>query len=117
MRRMSVMTTLAAIVFATPAFAQAPGGNGGAGQLLFFGQLAAVFAIMYFLLIRPQQKKQDDIKKMQAALKKGDRVVTQAGIIGTIANVTEDVVLLKVDGENKLEMLRSAILGPAPERK
>jgi preprotein translocase subunit YajC len=103
---------------ASPALAQAPGGVGGStGQLLFFGQLAAVFAIMYFLLIRPQQKKQDEIKKMQAALKKGDRVLTQGGILGTVAHVGEDTVLVKVDGETKLEFQRAAVVGIVAEKK
>lgn len=117
----AVTATLAAffaLSTAAPAFAQAPsGGGGGAGQLLFFGQLIAVFAIMYFLLIRPQQQKQNAIKKMQSALKKGDRVITQAGILGTVARVNDDTIVLKVGGDNELEFLRASVIGLQPEKK
>ncbi len=114
----TVLATIAtSLTVAVPAFAQTPAGGGGTGQLLFFGQLIAVFAIMYFLLIRPQQKKADDMKKMQAALKQGDRVITQAGILGTISRVSDDTVVLKVDGETKLEFVRSAVIGLAAEKK
>jgi preprotein translocase subunit YajC len=112
-----------ALAAAAPALAQqggapAPAAAAGPGpQLLFFGQLLLVFVIMYFLLIRPQQKRQQDIKKMQEALKKGDRVVTQAGILGTVANVNGDTVLLKVADEVKIEFQKSAVVGMVAEKK
>ncbi len=75
-------------MIAAPAFAQAAGG--GAGAFGSFVPLILIFAIMYFLLIRPQQKKAKDHKKMVAALRKGDKVVTQGGLIGKVTKVKDD---------------------------
>ena len=72
----------------TPAYAQAAGGAGGA--FASFIPLILIFAIMYFLLIRPQQKKLKDHQKMVEALRRGDQVVTQGGLIGKVTKVKED---------------------------
>ena len=72
---------------------------------------------MYVLLIRPQQKRQKELTKMQGALKKGDRVVTQAGIIGTIAGIGETTATLQVDKDVKIEFQRSAITGLAGDAR
>jgi len=69
----------------------------------------AVFVIFYFLLIRPQQKKQKETKKMLEAIKRGDKIVTIGGIKGTLAEVKKDTVIVKVDDNTKMEFLRSAI--------
>ncbi|MEM6634776.1 MAG: preprotein translocase subunit YajC [Pseudomonadota bacterium] len=81
-------------MFATPAFAQAAGGAGSA--FASFVPLILIFAIMYFLLIRPQQKKVKEHAAMVAALRRGDQVVTQGGLIGKVTKVKE--------GENELEV-------------
>ena len=65
--------------------------------------------IMYFIMIRPQKKRQDEQKKLVAALKTGDRVVTSAGIHGLISNVKEATVMLKVADNVKIEIDKSAI--------
>ena len=75
-------------MFVTPAFAQTAGG--GAALFTNIAPLILIFAIMYFLLIRPQQKKLKEHKAMVAALRKGDRVVTQGGIIGKVYKVKDD---------------------------
>ncbi len=69
--------------------------------------------IFYFLLIRPQQKRQQELKKLVDNLKKGDRVVTAGGMIGTVVGVQNDYVVLKVgEGEGaKMEVLKSAVTG------
>ena len=86
------------------------GGEGGAGGgLMTFLPFIAIIAIFYFLIIRPQNKKQKETKKMLEALKKGDRVVTIGGIHGTIHNVRDQTVIVKVDTGTKLEFSRSAI--------
>ena len=77
------------IMFATPAYAQAAGG-GAAGALGSFVPLILIFAIMYFLLIRPQQKKVKEHRAMVEALRRGDRVVTQGGLIGKVTKVKDD---------------------------
>ena len=64
---------------------------------------------MYFLMIRPQQKKQKEHQRLMSSLKTGDRVVTNAGIHGLIANVKETTVIVKVADNVKIEMDKSAI--------
>lgn len=75
-------------MFATPAYAQAAGGAaGGVFQLL---PLVLIFAIMYFLMIRPQQKKMKEHQAMVAAVRRGDKVVTAGGIVGKVVKVLDD---------------------------
>ncbi len=80
-------------MFATPAFAQAAGASSTSALAGSFIPLVLMIAIMYFLLIRPQQKKMKELKGMVEALRKGDQVLTQGGIIGKIHRVGEDGVL------------------------
>ena len=89
-----------------------PAGDGNA-MLLNFAPLILIFIIFYFLLIRPQQKKQRALQNMIGNLKKGDRVVTSGGIIGTIMSIQNDYLVLKVgDNENtKIEVLKNSISG------
>ncbi len=75
-------------MLATPAFAQAAGG--GASAFGSFIPLILIFAIMYFLLIRPQQKKVKEHQAMVTALRRGDQVVTQGGLIGKVTKVKDD---------------------------
>ena len=75
-------------MFVTPAYAQAAGGAGGA--FASFVPLILIFAIMYFLLIRPQQKKVKEHQAMVEALRRGDQVVTAGGLVGKVTKVRED---------------------------
>ena len=84
---------------------QMPGGGIGS----FFVPLIFIFIIMYFVMIRPQKKRQDEQRKLVASLKTGDRVVTNAGIHGLISNVKENTVVVKVADNVKIEMDKSAI--------
>ena len=87
-----------------------PPSQSGANPLLSFVPLILMFVIFYFLLIRPQQKRQKEQVKMVKNLKKGDRVVTTGGIIGTVHTLQDDYLVLKVgDQETKIEVLRSAV--------
>ena len=81
--------------------------GGGIGS--FFVPLIFIFIIMYFVMIRPQKKRQEQQKKLMAGLKTGDRVLTNAGIHGLISNVKENTVLVKVADNVKIEMEKSAI--------
>lgn len=76
--------------FISPAYAQAAGGAGGAGGLEAMFPLVLIFVVFYFLLIRPQQKKAKLHKAMLEAVRRGDKVVTGGGIIGTITKVIDD---------------------------
>jgi preprotein translocase subunit YajC len=98
--------------------AYAQGGSQPGGSIApMWPMFLLIFAVFYFFLIRPQQKKQKDLQNMLTALAKGDRVVTIGGIFGTIVNIKkkdeknagDDIVVLKVSDTTKLEMLRSSI--------
>jgi len=79
-------------MFVSPAYAQAAGGA-AANPIMQFLPLIAIFAIMYFLMIRPQQKKMKEHKAMIQAVRRGDEVVTAGGILGKVAKVREDGVV------------------------
>ena len=121
MNRSAVLVALwFALTAPAVAWAQAPAAPGPSGPLVLIAQFAPfllVFAIMYFLMIRPQQQRQAELTKLQAALTKGDRVLTQAGIYGTVVGVDEDKVVLRVDENVKLEFQRSTIVGKAGDAK
>jgi len=89
-------------------FQTAPANSTGSmiSTVVMFG---AVFAIFYFLIIRPQNKKQKEAQKMIAAIKKGDKVVTIGGIHGTVHSVKDKTVVIKVDDSAKLEFSKSAV--------
>ncbi len=75
-------------------------------MLITFGLIILIF---YFLVIRPQNKKQKETQKMLAALKKGDKVVTVGGIRGTVTAVKDQTVTIKVDDNTKIEFNKSAV--------
>jgi len=81
--------------------------GGGIGS--FFVPVIFIFIIMYFVMIRPQKKRQEQQQKLIGNLKTGDRVVSNAGIHGLISNVKETTVLVKVADNVKIEMDKSAI--------
>jgi len=82
------------------------GGSGILGQVFLFG---SIILIMYFFMIRPQQKKQKDTKKFIDEIKKGDEVVTIGGIHGKVFSVEGDTVLLELDKGLKVKVEKSAI--------
>ena len=90
--------------------AQAPGPTpAGPNPLASFVPIILIFVIMYFLLFRPQMKRQKEQQKLIAALKTGDRVVTASGIHGLISNVKERTVILKIADNVKIEVEKTAI--------
>lgn len=93
------------------AMAQAPGGSGanGGGILSILPLMVGMFAIMYFIVIRPQQKQKRDRDAMLGAIKKGDRVVTTSGIHGTVAGLDEHTITLRVGDQVKLTFDRAAV--------
>ncbi len=95
--------------FVTPAYAQAAGG-GAASAITSFVPLILIFGIMYFLLIRPQQKKLKEHRGMVAALRRGDQVLTQGGILGKVLKVNDDGILeVEIAEGVKVRVLRSTI--------
>jgi preprotein translocase subunit YajC len=103
-----------------PAGGAAPGGppaNPGIAALLQIGWFVPLFLIIYMLLIRPQQQQQKQLEKMRTALKKGDRVVTTGGIIGTVVGLDNGKAVLRVADDVKLEFTRSSIVSVVSEAK
>jgi preprotein translocase subunit YajC len=98
-------TFLAQAPTASPA---APGGIGG-GLGGFIIPMTLIFVMMYFVLIRPQKKRQMEQQRLMSALKTGDQVVTNGGIHGLISNVKDTTVILKVADNVKIEIEKSAV--------
>ncbi len=89
------------------------------GLLGMLTPMLVVFAIFYFLMIRPQQQQQKKHKAMIEAIKKGDEVITRSGIIGTIYGIADNIITLEVDNNVRFKMLRDQIasLRVAPQPK
>lgn len=97
-------------MFITPAYAQAAGGAGGVSALAQFVPLILIFGIMYFLLIRPQQKKMKDHRAMVDALRRGDQVVTAGGIRAKVTKVLDDGdVEVEIADGVKVKVVKSTI--------
>ncbi|PIE15290.1 MAG: preprotein translocase subunit YajC [Rhodobacterales bacterium] len=96
-------------MFVTPAYAQAAGGDAGS-MISSFLPLILIFAIMYFLLIRPQQKKVKQHQAMVSSLRRGDQVVTQGGMIGKVTKIKEGgQVEIEVAPEVRVRVIQSTI--------
>ncbi len=81
----------------------------GANPLTMFLPLILIFLVFYFLIIRPQKKKEDTRKGMIEAVKKGDKVVTIGGVHGSVTQVDDTSVLVQVDANTKLRIEKSAL--------
>lgn len=95
------------------AHAMGTGGTGGTGGGGFgaFIPLVLMFAIFYFLLIRPQQKKAKQHKQMLAAVRKGDRIVSAGGLHGVITGIADDVVTVEIAPKVRVKISRGSISG------
>lgn len=109
MKRLFMLTQLA---FGTLALAEAPAAAPEPAVSPFI-PLIIIFAIFYFLIMRPQQRKARQHQKFLAELKRGEMVITNAGIIGTVKNISDKFVTLEVDRNVCLKMLKSQILESA----
>lgn len=89
-----------------------PGSEGGGAEgFLALGPLVIMFVIFYFLLIRPQQKRQKTLKEMINNLKRGDKVVTTGGLYGTVVGLEDSCIQLKIADQVKVKVSRGAISG------
>lgn len=87
----------------------APSGQGaGGGVAVFMIQIAALIAIFYFMLIRPQRRQQEQHRKLLASLQRGDRVVTSGGILGEVIHLKDDEITVK-SGEARFVVMRANI--------
>lgn len=91
--------------------AQAAPSGGPGGAMGQFIPLIAIFAIFYFLVLRPQSKKAKEHQAMLSELKKGDEVVTQGGIIGKISGLTDSELVLQVQEGVRLRVTRASVTG------
>jgi preprotein translocase subunit YajC len=89
--------------------AQAPAAPSAASSIGNFVPFIFIFVIMYFVLLRPQMKRQKDQQRLVSALKTGDRVVTNGGIHGLISNVKDTTVIVKVADNVKIEIEKTAV--------
>lgn len=73
--------------------------------------LVLIFAVFYFLLIRPQRKRQSEHRMLIEELQKGDKVITIGGIYGEIDSIDEQEIILRIEGGGRLKVLRTSIMG------
>ena len=98
----------------TPAYAQAAAAP-AQDSLLTFLPMVAIFVVFYFLLIRPQQKKQKEARAMLAALNKGDEIVTAGGIVGRISKLNDQYATIEVAPNTEMVVQRGAIAQLLPK--
>jgi preprotein translocase subunit YajC len=105
------MTVLVILIALAPALLgmQPSSGQQGGGAMSLFLMMFMIFAIFYFLIIRPQRRAQKTREKMLEAIKKGDRVLTSGGMYGTVVGFKADSVILKIDDQVKIELQKGAI--------
>ena len=97
-------------MFISQAFAQAASSTGGSSFLIQIAPLVLIFAVFYFLLIRPQQKKMKQHKAMVSSLSNGDKIVTAGGLMGTISKLDDERIATVIISENvKVKVVRSTI--------
>ncbi|MDE2146465.1 MAG: preprotein translocase subunit YajC [Burkholderiales bacterium] len=103
-------------MFISQAFAQTAGAAGGAeSSLLTMAPLVLMFVVLYFIMIRPQMKKQKEHRAMIEALAKGDEVVVGGGVIGRVAKLGETFLQVEVSSGVELQVQRSAVVQVLPK--
>lgn len=97
-------------MFITPAFAQGAPAGGGADVLFQMAPFLLIFVIMYFLILRPQQKRVKEHQAMVKALRKGDTVITSGGVVGKVTKVVDDnEVEIQIADNVRIRQMRSMI--------
>lgn len=91
------------------AFANPSGTDGGPSLLTSFIPILLLFVIFYFLLIRPQQKKQKQHQELIGNLRRGDKIVTNGGLYGTVVDVKDHILVLKIADDVKVELVKNAV--------
>lgn len=109
-------------MFISEAWAQAAGGAaGGTDMLVSLAPMVLIFIVFWFLLIRPQQKKAKEHRAMVAALKRGDRILTNGGIFGQVSHVADDHLMVEIAEGVKIKIARDAVAAipskPEPVKK
>ncbi len=86
-----------------------PGGAGGGSAIAGFVPIILMFGVFWFLIIRPQKKQADQRKAMLAAIKRGDKVVTNGGLFGTVRDVKSDRIVVTIAENIKVEVAKSSL--------
>jgi preprotein translocase subunit YajC len=102
-------------VLISPAYAQATGSAIPGGDLMTFLPMILIFVVFYFLLIRPQQKKQKELRAMLDALQKGDEVVTAGGVVGRISKLTDQFATVEIAPNVEISVQRTAVAQLLPK--
>lgn len=84
--------------------------GGGMQNLQFIIMMVLIFVVMYFLMIRPQQKRQKELVKFRNSLEKGAKIITAGGIYGTVKEVKDNIVVIEVDNNVNLKMDKAMIM-------
>ena len=95
---------------------QAAAGQQGGGWQMWI-MLALIFVVMWFFMIRPQRKQQKELQNFRDSLKKGDKVVTIGGIDGTVCEIKEGSVLIEVDNNVKIRVIKQALVKDFTEQQ
>jgi len=95
----------------------APSGGKAGNPIMAFLPLIIIFAIFYFLLIRPQQKRAKEHKNFLDSLSRGEEVMTSGGLIGRVAGLTDDIVTLELADKIRIKVARTYILGRPAKKK
>lgn len=106
------MSTIMSILLQASAAEGAPTGSSGWGNIIF---IVALVAIFYFFMIRPQSKRQKEIKKFREGLAQGDKVITAGGIHGKIKNVKDNSVVLEIADNVNITVEKSSIYATAAD--
>ena len=101
------------LVFSSSAFAQGAPGGAGAPAIMQLIPFAVIFGVMYFLMIRPQMKKQKEHQAFLTSLERGSEVITNGGILGRIEGMTDLYLTLEIAPGVRIKVLRSAVMGSA----
>jgi len=109
-----LLTLLALIVGCAPQPAPPEGARGFDPTLIIF--LIAIFAVFYFLMIRPQRRRQREHEALMQELQKGDKIITAGGIYGEIESIEEHSIVMKVESGASLRVAKGSILGKRSEK-
>src|SRR3954451_17263440 len=101
-------------MWVSQAWAQFPGGAGGGGMESIF-LIVAMFAVVYFLMIRPQMKRAKEHKTMVDALQKGDEIITAGGVLGKITRVGDSYVSVEISNNIEIQVQRAAVQTVLPK--
>jgi len=102
-------------VLISNAFAQTAGAGGAAGGLMSFLPIILMFGVLWFIMIRPQMKRQKEAKAMLEALAKNDEVVTAGGILGRVTKVTDQYVSLEIAEGTEITVQKNAVTTVLPK--